>query len=274
MKENRFKTSDPEAMLGMYLATDVRRSWDEEFVDEDKGEAVPVTRSELIMEQGTYLDADQISKLMFHFQAGELTEVEVTDVQRSGKPLGPGYFKPWKVTVQAGTKTVVLLLYARSLEGALAVGGEYVARNYAGGYAFNAVQGFKDCIFIQKDFKEETGEDVFGGEEKKVERAFYQAEVGVLWIWDDFETDRLFIVLAKDVDEVRELVEEWVRDYAARERKRLEEQSSTESDSYKRLGCDFDLSVKSATKIPCTATVPMELSKDYYESLEEEAEEK
>lgn len=260
----------------MFLAKDVRRSWDEEVVDEDNGEAVPVTRSELIMEQGTYLDAGHISKLMFYFQAGELAEVEVTNIRRSGKPLGPGYFKPWKVTVQVNTKatTVVLLLYARSLEGALSIGGEYVARNYAGGYAFSAVQGFKDCIFIQKDFKEETGEDVFGGEEKKVERAFYQSEVAVRWIWDDLDTDRLFVVLAKDVDEVRELVEEWVRDYAARERKRLEEQSSTDSDSYKRLGCDFDLSVKSATKIPCTATVPMELSKDYYESLEEEADEK
>ena len=274
MKENRFKTKDLQAAEGFYLAEDVKRSWTEDFVDEDKGEVVPVVRHELVMERGTYLDPDAISKLEFHKQTGDIDEIEVTDIQRTAKPMGPGSFRPWKVTAYAGGKTVVLLLYARSLEGALAIGGEYVSRNYVGSFTFGAVQSFKDSIFIQKDFSDEQREDVFGGEEKKVERAFYQAEVGVLWIWDDFETDRLFIVLAKDVDEVRELVEEWVRDYAARERKRLEEQSSTESDSYKRLGCDFDLSVKSATKIPCTATVPMELSKDYYESLEEEAEEK
>ena len=256
----------------MYLATDVKRSWSEDFIDEDQGESVTVTRYELVMEQGTLLDPDNISRLEFHMQAGELDEIEVTDVQRCCKPMGLGYFKPWKVVVAAGGKTVVLLLYARSLEGALAIGGEYAARNYSGGYAFNAVQGFKDCIFIQKDFSEEAREDVFGNEEK-VERAFYQAEVAVTWIFDDYETERLFVVLAVDVDEVRELVEEWVRDYARRERKRLEEQDYVNTDEYKRVTGDFDLSVKSATKIPCTATVPMELSKDYYESLKEGAEE-
>ena len=271
MKENRFKTSDPEKMLGMYLAADALRTWTEDFIDEDNGEAVTVSRHELILEQGTYLDADEISKLMFHFQAGELTEVEVSDIKRGAKPMGPGYFKPWKVTASVGCKTVVLLLYARSLEGALAIGGEYVARNYTGGYSFAAVQGFKDSIFIQKDFTEEDkAGDVFD-EGVKVERAFYQVEVAVVWIWDEWTVDKLFVVLAKDVDEAREQVEGWVKAYAERERQRLEEQDSKETDEYKRLGCDFDLSIKSTTKIPCNATVPMDLSKDYYESLEEEA---
>lgn len=274
MKENRFKTNDPRKMLGMYLAVDARKTWKEAFVDEYTGETQEIERSELIMERGTLLDADNVAKLQFSIQAEELSEVEVSDVQRSAKPMGPGWFKPWKVTVTLGTKTIVLLLYARSLEGAVAIGGEYVERNYEGGYTFAAVQGFKDCIFIKREFKEETGEDVFGGEVKEIERAFYLAEVSVIWIWDEWTTDRLFVVLAKDVEELRGLVEDWVKDYAKRERKRMEEQDDTTSDSYKRLGCDFELSVKSATKIPCNATVPMELSKDYYESLEEEAKEK
>ena len=255
----------------MFLAVDVKRSWTEEFVDEDKGEVVPVTRYELVMEQGTFLDPDNISKLEFHFQTGDVAEVEVTNIQRCCKPMGPGSFKPWKVTAYAGGKNIVLLLYARSLEGALAIGGEYVARNYTGGYTFSAVQGFKDCIFFEKDFSEEAQKDVFGNEEK-VERAFYQSEVAVKWIHDDYVTERLFVVLAKDVDEVRDLVEEWVRDYAQREQKRLEEQDYVNTDEYKRVTGDFDLSIKSATKIPCTATVPMDLSKDYYEGLEEGAE--
>lgn len=271
MKENRFKTKDLQAAEGFYLAEDVKRSWTEDFVDEDNGEAVSVVRHELVMERGTYLDPDAISKLEFHKQTGDIDEIEVTDIQRTAKPMGPGSFRPWKVTAYAGGKTVVLLLYARSLEGALAIGGEYVSRNYVGSFAFGAVQSFKDSIFIQKDFSDEQREDVFGNEEK-VERVFYQAEVCVTWIFDDYVTDRLFIVLAKDVDEVRELVEEWVRDYSVRERQRLEEQDSKELDAYKRLAGDFDLSIKSAAKIPCTATVPMEISKDYYESLEEGAE--
>lgn len=272
MKETRFKTKDLSQAIGMYLATDAKRSWTEDFIDEDTNETTTVTRYELVLEQGTLLDPENISKLEFYFQSGDLAEIEVTDVQRTCKPMGPGSFKPWKVTVYAGSKTVVLLLYARSLKGALAIAGEYVARNFHGGYAFSAVQGFKDCIFIEKDLTEEQREDVFGNEEK-VERVFYQAEVCVTWIFDDYVTDRLFIVLAKDVDEVRDLVEEWVRDYSARERKRLEEQDSQETAAYKRLGGDFELSIKSAVKIPCTATVPMDLSKDYYESREEGAEE-
>lgn len=251
-------------MLGFYLA--------EDFVDEDKGEVVPVTRYELVMERGTYLDQDEISKLMFHMQAGEISEVEVTDVKRSARPMGPTNFKPWKVTAGVNSKTVVLLLYAKSLQGALEIAGEYLERNYSGGYGFLAVQGFKDAIFIEKTVSEEPGEDVFGNEEPKVDRSFYQVETTVLWIFDDFETDRLFVVLAKDVDEAKGLVEDWVRDYAQRERKRMEGQGSTGMDAYKRLGMDFDLSVKSATKIPCTATVPMEMSRDYYESHKEETE--
>lgn len=272
MKENRFKTGDPEAMRGIYLAADVYRKWKEDFVDDELGEVVPVERCELVMEQGTLLDADAVSRLMFHFQADGITEVEVTDVRRTAKPGMPGGFTPWKVTVKVEGRAVVLLLYARSLEGAIAVAGEFASRTYHGLYRFEAAQGFKDSVFINKDFPDDEGEDVFGNEPEKVARVFYQAEISVLWHQNDTPTDRVFVMLARDVDEAREMVSDWVSDWVAREKARLEEQGDSSSERYVRLMSGYELRVKSATKIPCGALVPVEMSREYYDSLGEGAE--
>lgn len=265
MKENKFTTDLPEMMVGMYAAEDIRRHWTEDMVDEDAGEVIPCDRSELIIERGTLIDADIASRLAFHLQAGDIKEVAVTDVQRTARLYGPGGFLPWKVAFALGSKTETLILYARSLDDASTIAKDYIERNRKGRFALQSVASFKECIVIEKEFTEEELQDAEGN---PVERAFYQLDVVARWRYNDFSEPHLFIALARDVDEARAQVDDWINDKAAAQMRRLAEENKTEDSIYERYAGGFELSVLSGTKIPCTATVPADLSKEFYEDQE------
>lgn len=265
MKENKFTTDLPEMMVGMYAAEDIRRSWTEDFVDEDKGEVVPHTRSELIIERGTLIDADVASKLAFHLQAGDIKEVAVTDVQRTGRLDSHGGFLPWKVAFALGSKTETLILYARSLDDASTIAKDYIERNRRGRFSLQSVASFKECIVIEKEFTEEELKDAEGN---PIERAFYQLDTIAAWRYNGFHEAHLFICLARDVDEARCQIEDWIDGVANDQMRRLAEEGKADDFDYKRYARGFDLSVLSGTKIPCTATVPKELSSDFYAEQE------
>lgn len=266
MKENRFTTDLPEMMVGMYAAEDVRRHWTEEVVDQDAGEVIPVDRSELVLERGTLIDADVASRLAFHLQAGDIKEVAVTDVQRTARLYERGSFLPWKVTFALGTKTETLILYARSLDDASAIAKDYIERTRKGYFVLQTVASFKECIVIEKEFKEDEMMDADGN---PIERAFYQLDTAALWRETGTAECHIFIALARDVDEAREQVEDWINHRANKRMQQLAEENNADSGEYKRLFAGFDLSVIAGTKIPCTATVPVEQSKDFYAELEE-----
>lgn len=50
--EVRFKTSDIRRIIGKYLAANVLRTWNEDFVDDDTGEVVTIERNEILFERG------------------------------------------------------------------------------------------------------------------------------------------------------------------------------------------------------------------------------
>ena len=266
MKENRFTTDLPEMMVGMYAAEDIRRHWTEEVVDEDAGEVIPVDRSELVLERGTLIDADVASRLAFHLQAGDIKEVAVTDVQRTARLYERGSFLPWKVTFAVGTKTETLILYARSLDDASAIAKDYIERTRKGYFVLQTVTSFKECIVIEREFTEEEMRDADGN---PIERAFYQLDTVAAWRDGDFAESHIFIALARDVDEARAQVEDWINGRANKRMQQLAADNQADGQEYKRLFAGFDLSVIAGTKIPCTATVPAEQSKDFYAEQEE-----
>lgn len=266
MKENRFTTDLPEMMVGMYAAEDIRRHWTEEVVDEDAGEVIPVDRSELVLERGTLIDADVASRLAFHLQAGDIKEVAVTDVQRTARLYERGSFLPWKVAFAVGTKTETLILYARSLDDASTIAKDYIERTRKGYFVLQTVTSFKECIVIEREFTEEEMRDADGN---PIERAFYQLDTVAAWRDGDFAESHIFIALARDVDEARAQVEDWINGRANKRMQQLAADNQADGLEYKRLFAGFDLSVIAGTKIPCTATVPAEQSKDFYAEQEE-----
>lgn len=267
MKENRFKTDLPEMMVGMYAAEDIRRHWTEDLTDDETGELVSVDRSELVLERGTLIDSDVASRLAFHLQAGDISRVAVTDVQRTARLYSTGNgFMPWKVAFAIGSKNETLILYAKTLDDASAIAKDYIERNRKGYFSLQTVASFKECIVIEREF---TADEMVDADNNPIERAFYQLDTAAVWREGGYAECHIFIALARDVDEARAEVEEWIHGRAKKRMLQIAEEGNAESPEYKRLYGGFDLSVIAGTKIPCTATVPVEQSKDYYEALEE-----
>lgn len=67
--EIRFTTTDPQEMVGKYLAANVVRTWKEDFEDESTGEVIDIERTEILFNKGTFLDADgeRVSRQPYDF---------------------------------------------------------------------------------------------------------------------------------------------------------------------------------------------------------------
>ncbi len=58
------KAADLKKAIGRKLAARVLRSWNEDFVDEDTGEVVTITRNEVVLERDTILSEDDIANII------------------------------------------------------------------------------------------------------------------------------------------------------------------------------------------------------------------
>jgi len=74
------ETSDPKEMLGKYLAERPKKTWTEEFTDEDTGEVTEVHRTEVVFTWNGKLTKTAVSKIMFFIETGEIESVKVCDM--------------------------------------------------------------------------------------------------------------------------------------------------------------------------------------------------
>ena len=74
------ETSDPKEMVGKYLAEKPKKTWTEEFTDEDTGEVVEVQRTEVVFTWDGKLTKTAVSKIMFFIETGEIESVKVCDM--------------------------------------------------------------------------------------------------------------------------------------------------------------------------------------------------
>lgn len=75
--EVRFRTSDIRRIVGKFLASNVLKTWNEDFIDESTGEVVTIERNEILFERGSYIDDDLAQQINFSIQAEEIKDVEV-----------------------------------------------------------------------------------------------------------------------------------------------------------------------------------------------------
>ena len=71
-------------MLGLYLAKDVKRTWTEDFVNEENGEVRTIDRYETVALRGSEIDAELIQELSFMLTSGDIKSVFVSNQQRKG----------------------------------------------------------------------------------------------------------------------------------------------------------------------------------------------
>lgn len=151
--EVRYTTSDPKRMLNKYLVNRLCRKWTETFIDESTGDTVPVERSELIMDKGTLITAENLSVIQFYINEGSVKEVEVSNQKRQSFEARNEIFYPYLAQVQIKDKKYKILFYARSIENAVVILKDYIELNFEGMFNILMVKEFDNCIILVDTLK-------------------------------------------------------------------------------------------------------------------------
>ena len=258
--ETIITTSDPSEMLGKYLVKPLNRSWFEPFIDEDTGELIEVERFEPVLQRGTYLDGEQIAIINFHLQAGDITEVTVSDQKRIGKFATGLGVHPWCVTVQLHKKHKFLCL-ARNIWQAIEIVEDYGEQKFDICFDITSAKEFKNHIFIFDNavkMVEEKGSiktQAEVDEEKGVVYLFYSVEVTAEF-GEGNTMDYRYLVYAKDVADAKALIETDVRKKADAENLMYGLATHFQDGTVSLL-------VKSAKPVNCAGVIGLEFTEAY-----------
>lgn len=263
-------TSNTDEMYGKYLVKPLFRKWYENFLDEDTGEVIQVERNEMVLEKGTYLMHDQLAVINFHLQAGDLSEVTVSDQKRCGVFSAGWGVQPWCVTAKL-TKKHKYLLFARNIFQALEIAEDYLELHCDINFSLTSAKEFKDHIFIFDDtvkLVEHNGEEKPENEleeEKAYVYLFYSIEATAIW-GDDREESHRFLVYAKDVDDAKKIIEKHIREKIRKETIRDEFTVMQAAMAQQTL----EINITSATKVNCSGVIGLEFTEAYNKPEEEE----
>lgn len=263
-------TSNTDEMYGKYLVKPLFRKWFENFLDESTGEVIQVERNEMVLEKGTYLMHDQIAVINFHLQAGDVTEVTVSDQKRCGVFATGWGVQPWCVTAKL-TKKHKYLLFARNIFQALEIAEDYLELKCDISFSLTSAKEYKDHIFIFDDtvkLVEDKGvekPETEVNEEKVYVYMFYSIEANVS-LGEDNEKSYRFLIYAKDVEDAKLKIEKHVREKIAQ---KSDENGLGVVDSYIAQE-SMKINVISATKVNCAGVIGLEFTEAYNKPKEEE----
>jgi len=196
-------TANPEKMVGKFLSKPLLRKWNENFVDEDTGDVVPIERSELIFQAGTFLNGDAVAQIMFHLQSDEVSEVEVSNQKREAYFAKDSAIAVWNTVIEIDGKNVKLMLYGNSAEMAIEASRDFIELNYSGMCKTKSVKDFGDYILIDRQLAKEEDQEL-DPNSKKV----YKFEV--LIIQDETSFPQRFLVFASDTETGLIHINDWV----------------------------------------------------------------
>lgn len=256
-----FPTSDPDEMAGRYLAEDARREWQEDFLDQDTGEMVSVTRSEFVMKRGTFLSPDNISSLNFYLQTGDIKTVTVSNIKRTGCCIDMTKDAIWKIIVKGSDdKKHKYILFAQSLDQALRITKDYLEQTIDGFFKIESAAKFSSCIVIEDDGLKKVAMDVEGNmvpeQETGVNTEFYNITTTVKS--KELTQDVTWLVTASSVDDAKLKIQRYI-------------DSLIHDDETKKNWEDYELTVLSGTSSSVDIVIPKQFSQAYFEW--EEAEE-
>ncbi len=237
-KRNEIITSTSNAleMKGRYLAENLLRKWNEDFVDEDTGEVVSIERSEIVQERGIFIDDDVLSEIAFFIQSEDVKEVKVSNQNRSAI-AEIGYLKVFEVVIEKSNKNKKFYLYSHSVGLALKIANDYLERFLNGGYfRFKSIKEYGNFELIPSI---ETGD---------LDTNFYKIEISS----SEAPLNKVFIVESKNVDEAKKAILEYISEELENEGIEIEE-----------------VNLVSASKIPCNNVIPLGLTEEWIKYQEE-----
>lgn len=275
--EQRYVTSDPAKMLNMYLAKDVYKTWNEDFIDEDTQETITIERNELLFTRGTLIDQDTLAQIRFSMEADGIKEVEVSNQKRMAFENENKCLYPYIAQAQVGDKKYKLLLYATGLENVIDILKDYIELNYQSGFTLTMAKEFDSCIILTDNLKERKVDsaseaylkDEISSEEyldaidtedteeesKPSEKKFYQIETKVTF--DEEERTQTFVVHTFNVDRAMMLISHWLKN----KEEEYEKQAKEKGHEYEKK--DIHTSIESAKPIPVGRFIPKEFSMAY-----------
>ena len=267
--EVRYKTSDIKRMYGKFLAKDLLKTWIEDFLDESTGEVVSIERNEILFQRGKYIDDDLLGQLNFSLQAGEISEVEVSNQRRLATPLKASSLWPFKVTARINAKNYAFILQAQDVVKAFEVATDYIELNYTNGFAITGVKALKSFIILNDIYKpvaealpaeeKPETEEENDGEEKRDDTKYYKIEANVSMISTEGteeipeELSYDFLVRTKDVDTAKVVITAWINN-------KLKEKEED--------GKRANISIASATPFPCNRIIEREFCLAYQDEEE------
>ena len=257
--ETRFVTSSPEEMRGLYLASTLKRTWTEDFTDDETGEVVSVNRSEVVAELGDKIDGDLMARIQFHLQAGDIKQVEVSTQQRMAYLTTAYHLIPWSVTAVIGDKRRKILLYADSAQMAHDIAKDYIELHYSGSFHIVGLKVFEHCIFIKDTLKTIDPNDETEADPDATPAEFYKVEAEIRFR-DGGGYKETFVLLTKNVDSAATVIHDWIVRYYMDTQALSEEQ--------KTKATDFDLTILSGVTIPCFCVIEREFSDAYMQAKE------
>lgn len=197
--------------LGKYAKRPIRREWTEEVFDTATRKAEKVQRYETIIPKGTIIDKDDIAKMQFHAQAGELTMIEVTNQKRQSEETGH-YHMVALVTATVGSKNVKLIMHALNIPMALDIARDFIEQTYDKNFSFISAKVTTTYHIIEEtllQLKDCTDEQAIADEYENAR--FYEISARYA-TWNENEKDDnsliegVFLCRTSDVDIAKEVI--------------------------------------------------------------------
>jgi hypothetical protein len=287
--EIRYRTDGPKKMLGKWLSKSVTKSWTETFKDEDTGKDVPVERTEVLFERGTYIDNDKLQQIMFFQSEGSIKDVEVSNQNRRCVQLESTALYPYIAKVIINDKKKKLLLKASSIKNVLDIISDYIELNFDGQFVVEAVQEQSSCIILIDNFEkvnmdeqylkdnidtETYMEHVDKENEKKKddqstvdERKFYDFDTSIFV--DDVKSGaQKFIVYTNSVDKGLMIINAYLATKEKQRVQRMQEQyekHQSEIEPADDLERKVIAAIEQVKPIPISRYIPLEFSMVYNE---------
>jgi len=238
------ETSNIEEMQEKYLGKRLLRTWSEDFVDEDNGEVISIERNEIILEKGTFLDANNLQTINFHLQSGDIKTVIVSNQKRDCLRAYNGVGL-WVANIEINRKKKNIYLYADSLENASLIVTDYVEQMHSGRFM---LKGLKETDYVNliTENKDEDDNDNDDFKEEETENIYL---LNVEIEEEDGSYRNSFIMKSNNVDNSKKIVEDYLL------KKKLENNIEPE----------FTVSVIQAKPIPCNFIIEPNFSLKHIE---------
>lgn len=268
--QNTFTTSDTDEAMGMWLAKDLIKQWQEDYIDAGTGEFHSITRYDILMKRGTEIKAETAMSINFWLQAGDITEFEVSDQYRPGLYCAGYNIEPHVVTANVKGKNRKFILYARGIEEAIDIAKDFIELNIPGNFALVSVKAWKDCIALSDNFKRsgiEADKDIptddAHNQDDAITGVFYFLELEICG--KDLQYEQAFLVFTTDAEQAKILAEDWI--------------NNSRNAMLKNGHCAPDqvavtTTIKTASIVNCYGVVPPAFSKVYFDKDKELAEAK